>query len=133
MKKLYVGCSLAHASGIFKREVKDLKGKLRGSYEVLEFMDPKTVQTSIQVFENDTRQIIKCDVFLAICDLPSLGLGYEMAYANSINKPVIAVAHEDSNVSRMILGVTADKFKLVRYKRLDEVVSFMEKMLKVND
>ncbi len=140
MKKLYIGCALINLPSdkrdVLLRNISDLKIKLANSFEVLEFLwvkvsDPSKT-TPKDVYETD---IINCvgnaDCMLAICDYPSLGLGYEMATA--IEKhgiPVLAVAHKDSFVSKLIIGINHKDFEFYLYDSFDDVYNKVINKLK---
>jgi hypothetical protein len=68
-QKLYVGCSLSHASTVFKESVEDFKQNLRDEgYEVLDFVG-LVVGTPEDVYNWDIQYCVKqCDAFIAICD-----------------------------------------------------------------
>ena len=98
-----------------------LRGILSKHYEVLEFYglskpgDPKTIHL------HDSECVKNCDFMIAECSYPSLGLGYEIALALQFNKPVVAIAQNDANVSRMIEGIQNPLFKFRRYKTMSEI------------
>lgn len=108
--KLYVGCSLARATEEFRQSVEQLKVEIRKKgYEVFDFVG-LVKGTPRDVYEWDIDHCVKdCDVFVAICDEPSIGLGYELHEAVRLKKPILAVAHEDSVVTRMLIGAAEVK------------------------
>lgn len=126
MKKLYVGCSLLHAPDSFRESVKELKALLQSEYEVLEFVGRLDVPSE-EIYQWDIhKQVHSCELFLAICDLPSLGLGYEMATAiEKLGTPTLGVAHKDANVSRLILGIQQPCFSFARYESLDQIPALL--------
>lgn len=128
MQKIYVGCSLTHASKEFQDSIKQLKQKLKAKYEVLEFFGNVPAQDS-EIFSHDSAKLKACDLFLAECSHPSTGVGFEIATALSHHKPVLAVAQKDAKVSRFILGIPSSLFSFVRYENLEEVVDAAEKKL----
>lgn len=131
--KIYVGCSLTHASEEFKQSVEDLKNKLRGHKTILDFLGLEA-GTEENVYLHDIKNVETCDLFLAICDHPSLGLGYELATAvEKYGKPTLAVAHNDTKVTRMILGINHPNFSFKRYKDLSEVPALVEEMIATAD
>jgi hypothetical protein len=68
---------------------------------------------------------------IAVCDYASNGLGYEMAtMIEKHGKPVLAVAHKNAVVSRLILGIDSSCFEFVRYDNLDEVYCLLEDFVK---
>src|SRR3989338_4474192 len=127
MLKLYIGCSLTHSPEDFKDLVLNLKEKLRADYEVFEFLG-LTNGTPTDVYNEDIgRCVARCDFFVAICDHPSLGLGYEMGTAlEKYSKPTLGLAHETSNVSRLVLGINHPMYTFKRYKTLEDIVSFIK-------
>ena len=116
MKKLYVGCSLTLAPEEFRESVEKLKDVLRSEYEVLDFIGLVN-GTAKDVYLWDIHNCVAtCDLFLAVCDLPSLGLGYEMGVAvEKLSKPTLAVAHKDSKVGRIFTGIDQKHYRFLRY------------------
>ncbi len=118
--KLYVGCSLTHAPDDFCEDVNALKSKLKETYEVYDFVG-KIAGTAEDVYRWDIEYCVaNCDVFLAICDYASIGLGWELNEAISLGKNVIGAAHKDAQISRLVLGAAGLKpnFKFLRYDNL---------------
>ena len=136
-KKIYIGCALTNISNLERdlllKNISDLKEKLREHFEVLEFLwvksDPVKA-TPKQVYRVDIKNCVKdADCMLAICDYASLGLGYEMATAiEKYEIPVLAVAHKDSKVSKLIRGIDKKNFTFYYYNSFDEV---LEKALEI--
>lgn len=127
MLKIYVGCSLTHAPQEFRDSVEELKGTLRTEFEVLDFVGLEKGSPH-DVFAWDIDHCVAtCDLFIAICDHPSLGLGYEMAACvEAFQKPTLAVAHTDATIGRIILGITRPHFSFARYDSLlDDVPSMV--------
>src|SRR5664279_2524261 len=83
--KLYVGCSLTHAPEDFKTEVEGFKELLRKQgNEVFDFVGLEN-GTAEDVYRWDIGHCVRdCDVFIAICDHPALGLGWEIAEATRL-------------------------------------------------
>lgn len=82
-----------------------------------------------EIYRRDTDWIQECDAVIAEVTNPSLGVGYELAYAESIKKPVLTLFNLDSsaNLSAMIKGNSY--FKNSNYASLkdikDEVLKFL--------
>jgi nucleoside 2-deoxyribosyltransferase len=119
--KLYVGCSLTSAPEAFKTQVESCKDELRREgYEVFDFVGLVN-GTAEEVYNWDIGHCVRdCDVFVAICDEPSIGLGWELSEAVRLGKPVLAVAHKDAKVTRLLLGA-ADVEKNLRFERYDNL------------
>lgn len=132
-KKLYIGCSLTllppDKKDAFLQMITEIKKTLSKSFEILEFkgiddlLDPHPLSPrEIYIFDIKER-LMKADCMLAICDYPSTGLGYEMATA--IEKrgiPVLAVAHKDQVVGRIIRGIDNPNFHFVYYDSVEEII-----------
>ncbi len=104
--KLYVGCALTEGPPEFRAEVAHLKTLLKAEYEVLDFIG-LTAGNPSDVYRVDINEnVCTADVMLAICDYPSTGLGYELAVAvRERGIPVLAVAHEQKRITRLVLGI----------------------------
>lgn len=119
--KVYVGCALTDTAPQLQAAVKALKDKLRAlNFEVLEFLGP-TAGTDKDVYRHDVLNCVaKCDIFVAVCDEASTGLGYEIGYAlhKKDDTAVLGVAREGARISRLITGIPHANFLFYRYKDL---------------
>lgn len=130
-KKIYIACSLTHAPAEFKAAVETLKENLRKEYEILDFIGLVN-GTAQDVFEWDLNCVRICDLLVADCTYPALGVGMEIGTALAINKKTLIIAHKDAKVTRIVLGITHPQFTFKRYDDLEEVVNFVkEKMANV--
>ncbi|HCC22713.1 TPA: hypothetical protein DF272_00870 [Candidatus Falkowbacteria bacterium] len=120
--KLYVGCSLTQAPSEFRAQVESFKNSLRADYDILDFVG-LVAGTDTDVFLHDTDCVRSCDLFVAICDYPAIGLGYELGVALEMGKPVIALARHAACVSRLVLGINKPNFHFYRYTELFETLS----------
>lgn len=127
--KIYVGCSLTHASEEFRQSVEVVKNELRNHKTILDFLGLEA-GTEENVYLHDIENVKACDLFVAICDHPSLGLGYELATAvEKYGKPTLAVAHADTKVTRMILGINHPQFSFKRYTHISEIPALVEEKI----
>ncbi|MFA6536392.1 MAG: hypothetical protein WC250_01560 [Candidatus Paceibacterota bacterium] len=117
--KIYVGCSLTHAPEEFKRQVDRLKSILRDipGVEVLEFLGLSRGDCR-EVYVHDITDCVNvCDLLIAICDHPAIGLGWEMAVqVEKRRRPLLAIAHCDAKITRLIQDPDVPNYRLVRYK-----------------
>ena len=61
--------------------------------------------TSRFIWQRDTAWLRECDIVLAECSRPSLGVGYELAYAEALGKPVhVFYGGEEGRLSAMVAG-----------------------------
>lgn len=129
-KKLYIGCALTNLPSdkkeAFLRMISKIKQELGKSFEIIEFLGINDFSRAspFEVYNHDIKNsIMKADCFLAVCDYPSLGLGYEIATAvEKRGIPVLAIAHKDSIVTRLVRGVDHKNFHFMYYGSVDEII-----------
>lgn len=80
------------------------------------------------IYEQDTAWIRECDLLIAECTNPSLGVGYELAYAESLKKPCFVFYDRTrGNLSAMIKG---DPFYTVfAYEKEEEIFKRLREIL----
>jgi len=88
-----------------------------------EIVDPRDVYT------RDINWIKACDALIAEVSTPSHGVGYEVAFALSISKPVLCCYKSGEKVSKMITGNTHEELKVVSYLDENHVVRIIEDFL----
>lgn len=60
---------------------------------------------NVAIYEQDTAWLIESDIVIAECTTPSLGVGYELAYAERMGKPVhIFFDRTRAKLSAMLSG-----------------------------
>lgn len=58
-----------------------------------------------KIYEQDTAWLKECDLLIAECTCPSIGVGYELAYAEKLNKPCyVFYRRSEIHLSAMITG-----------------------------
>ncbi|MFA5000204.1 MAG: hypothetical protein WC545_02500 [Patescibacteria group bacterium] len=127
---LYVGCALTHATEEFKKNVQALKEKLKKVCKVLEFIG-LVDGTARDVYNHDINVCVHgCDLFVGICDQASIGLGYELATQVEDRKmPALGVAHINSKVTRLVLGIDKPNFEFQTYEDFNDLYSIIIKKL----
>jgi len=127
-KKIYIGCALTSAPDTFKAAVKTIKADLRPEFEVFDFVG-LVDGTPADVYHWDIQRCVaECDLFVAICDYPAIGLGYELGYAvEKLAKPTLALAHKDAHITRLVLGVDAPFYSFKRYESIEAVPGLIRK------
>lgn len=75
-----------------------------------------------EIYTNSIRRIEKCSVLIAEISKPSLGVGYEIAYALHLNKPVLCCYRQGASISKMITGNTHPKIMVYSYQDTQEVI-----------
>lgn len=67
------------------------------------------------IYQKDISMLEECDLVIAECTHPSLGVGYEVAYAEARQKPVyILYRNQETELSAMLKGNAY--FKIVPYQ-----------------
>ena len=80
------------------------------------------------IYEQDTAWLRECDLLIAECTCPSLGVGYELAYAEKYNKPCYIFYRPDQvQLSAMLTG--DPYYNIFPYHSEEEVISAIDKIL----
>ena len=82
-----------------------------------------------EVYERDTAWIRDCEALVAEVSTPSHGVGYEVAYALSLGKPVLCVYHEGQPISKMLSGNSHPAISVKSYGDSEEVVAVIRSFL----
>ena len=85
--------------------------------------------TAREIFNRDTGWIDESDVLIAEVGTPSHGVGFEIAYALSNNKPVFCCYTKDRVISKMILGNPHHLLKICKYETVDELKKAINQFL----
>ena len=82
------------------------------------------------IYQRDVDWIKECDIFIAEVTQVSLGVGYELAYAESLGKRIICLYRPDPSrkLSAMVAG--NKNFKIRNYKTVDEAIKQLDILLK---
>ena len=84
----------------------------------------------VAIYEQDTAWLRESDVVIAECTTPSLGVGYELAYAESHAKPVhIFYDKSRTNISAMLSG--NKYFHLHPYRSEAEIYPVLDTILSI--
>ena len=80
------------------------------------------------IYNRDTDWLRKCDILIGECTCPSLGVGYELAYAERLGIPChIFYNKAKTQLSAMLTGNLY--FKLHPYENEDEIFEELDKIL----
>jgi len=91
-------------------------------------MAAEIIVDAASVYQRDMEWIDEADVVVAEVSTPSHGVGYEIAYAVTKNKPVLCLAREGVKVSKMITG--NDRVRFERYGDESESIRMLDDFLK---
>ena len=80
------------------------------------------------IYKRDVDWIKECDVLVAEVSSPSIGVGYEISYAENLGKRVICVHDKRVNISAMIGG--NEYFEIIEYKDAKDLLIKLGNKLK---
>jgi nucleoside 2-deoxyribosyltransferase len=77
--------------------------------------------TDEEIYTKDTNWIHEADIVIAEVSTPSLGVGYEIAFAESLNKRVVLL-YRPNNEKRLSAMLAGNKsFEIINYSSLEEL------------
>jgi 2'-deoxynucleoside 5'-phosphate N-hydrolase len=85
--------------------------------------------TDREIHDRDLAWIVASDLVIAEVSAPSLGVGYEIARALQLGKPVWCMYHTDTEttLSAMISGCS--ELKVIRYVQPEDLLDRMQRFL----
>ncbi len=94
-----------------------------------EVMEVERVVDPVDVYRRDIAWLSASDALIAEVSTPSHGVGYEIAYALGIGKPVLCLYRADASISKMIMGNTSPNLQLRAYREMQEVPGLIDDFL----
>ncbi len=84
--------------------------------------------TNEEIYKRDVDLIKQSDIVIADVTIPSLGVGYEIAFAESINKKIYCIYNkeDDKRISAMIAG--CPNFESYPYNSKEELIIIINKI-----
>ena len=92
-------------------------------------MEKETVISPAEVYARDVCWVKECDALIAEVSTPSHGVGYEIALALFLSKPVFCCYQQNRRVSKIILGNSSPNLILYPYRSLDDLLPKIEDFL----
>ena len=89
----------------------------------------EAITSAGEVYERDVAWIRDCNVLVAEVSTPSHGVGYEVAYALSIGKPVLCIHQQDRPVSKMLSGNSHPRIRVSGYQDAGQAVEMIRSFL----
>ncbi len=82
-----------------------------------------------EVYQRDLDWLNKADIMVAEVTQPSLGVGYELAYAQLKGTPVICLFRTGTgrNLTKLIRG--NEYYEVFEYEQIDEAIKFLKDRL----
>ncbi len=133
---LYFSCSLTGGrkdEAIYRAIVDHLLSQ-RHDVPTAHLADPEVMKREkvvepTEVYQRDVAWIQACDAVIAEVSTPSHGVGYEIAYALNLGKPVLCCYHHGAKVSKMIVGNDSPGLVVRPYQDVDEALAVVEDFL----
>lgn len=92
-------------------------------------LDEESVIEPREVYLRDLKWVEDCDALIAEVSTPSHGVGYEVALALFLGKPVLCCYRQGLKVSKMILGNTHKTLRVVAYESINDLVPLIKSFL----
>lgn len=88
----------------------------------------KSREADEKIYLQDTEWLRVCDLVIAECTSPSLGVGYELSYAERHHKPCFILY--DKSRTHLSAMLTGNKYyHIFAYERPEEVFDILDKIL----
>ena len=94
-----------------------------------DIMDEERVIEPREVFKRDVRWVQECNALIAEVSTPSHGVGYEIALALFLEKPVFCCYRENVQVSKMLTGNDHQKLKMTSYRDTKNLILAIDQFL----
>jgi nucleoside 2-deoxyribosyltransferase len=76
------------------------------------------------IYKRDINWIKEADIIIAEVSTPSLGVGYEISFAENLNKPILCLYRGEKPLSSMIAG--NNKIKKIKYKDFEDAKTIID-------
>lgn len=127
--KVYFSCSITGGRNEEKVYSAIVQAMLSAGFEVPtahlstpEVMQMEKVVDPVDIFTRDMRWLEESDAIVAEVTTPPHGVGYEVAQALWLNKPVFCLYQRGKRVSKILTGNTHPSLTLSSYDEPDEAV-----------
>ena len=134
--KIYFSCSLTGGRNDQPVYAAIVEFLLAAGHEVLtaalarpEVLDVEAAVSPNNVYDRDVAWVQGCDVLVAEVSTPSHGVGYEIALALNLGKPVLCVYRTGARVSKMILGNRSPGLVIFAYTAMPHLLAELSKFL----
>jgi 2'-deoxynucleoside 5'-phosphate N-hydrolase len=95
-------------------------------------MELEKVVKPAEIFSRDMKWLENCDVVVAEVSTPSHGVGYEIATAISMGKPVFCLYRHGRRVSMILTGNPARNLTVASYNEpaeaVEQVITYLNKL-----
>jgi nucleoside 2-deoxyribosyltransferase len=80
------------------------------------------------IYKRDTQMLQDCDVMIAEVTNPSLGVGYELAYAEHLGRPILCLFNKSAS-NKLSAMVTGNSYNVLEYVTPYEIISSVQNFL----
>jgi nucleoside 2-deoxyribosyltransferase len=87
-------------------------------------VDEEKIISPVTVYTRDTDWIRAADALIAEVSVPSHGVGYEIAFALGLGKPVLCLYQQGRPVSKMISGNPDPNLRVASYQTVEQAIAF---------
>ena len=94
-----------------------------------DIMTRERIEDPHRIYARDIAWIRECDVLIAEVSTPSHGVGYEVAFALSLGKPVLCCYRDGAAVSKMITGNDSPGMLVRAYGSESEALALLDEFL----
>ena len=94
-----------------------------------DILDEEQVIDPQEVYNRDVKWVQDCDALVAEVSTPSHGVGYEIALALFLDKPVFCCSREGVKVSKMLTGNTHPRLKVFSYADETSLLTALDQFL----
>jgi len=134
--EIYFGCSITGGRDQEREYQQIVKYLIEAGHQVPtahlsrpDVMELEQVVDPVQVYNRDIQWIDKCQVMVAEVSTPSHGVGYEISYALSNQKPVLCLHKTGIRVSKMITGNKNPLLQVMEYKSTEDLPALLKDFL----
>lgn len=129
-KKVYFAGSIRGGRGLvelYQRMISYIKREHTVLTEHVGDLSLQKSNVDTEIYANDMAWLKESDLVIAECSTPSLGVGYELAYAERIGKPAHVFYRKDVGLSAMLTG--DPYFQLHPYEEESEIYPILDSIL----
>ena len=134
--EIYFGCSITGGRDQEREYQQIVKYLVETGHQVPtahlsrpDVMELEQVVDPVQVYNRDIQWIDNCQVMVAEVSTPSHGVGYEISYALSNQKPVLCLHKTGIRVSKMITGNKNPLLQVMEYISTEDLPALLKDFL----
>ena len=112
---------------VYRQIITHLQKKADVLTEHVGNLDLETRPAAKDIYDQDTRWLKESDVLIGEVSTPSLGVGYELAFAEKIEVPCYLFCRRGVNLSAMLTG--DPYFRIYFYEKPEEALEIIDEIL----